>query len=69
MDSYGLSKFLNEKTALSFQRRSGNVIEPHEYDHFPGVPVSRPLGEHEPLFSIRKFREILGQVEEHNWTK
>ncbi|WKN30311.1 NAD(P)-dependent oxidoreductase [Porifericola rhodea] len=40
MDSYGLSKVLNEKTARAFQRRSGydiyalrigNVIEPHEY--------------------------------------
>lgn len=46
MDSYGLSKVLNEKTARSFQRRSGfdiyalrigNVIEPHEYaELFPG---------------------------------
>jgi nucleoside-diphosphate-sugar epimerase len=45
MDSYGLSKVVNEKTARSFQRRSGfdiyalrigNVIEPHEYqDLFP----------------------------------
>ena len=41
MDSYGLSKVVNEKTAQSFQRRSGydiyalrigNVIEPHEYE-------------------------------------
>lgn len=41
MDSYGLSKVVNEQTARSFQRRSGfdiyalrigNVIEPHEYD-------------------------------------
>ena len=40
MASYGLSKVVNEKTARSFQRRSGfdiyalrigNVIEPHEY--------------------------------------
>jgi len=40
MDSYGLSKVVNEKTARSFQRRSGvdiyalrigNMIEPHEY--------------------------------------
>ena len=40
MDSYGLSKVLNEVTARSFQRRSGfdiyalrigNVVEPHEY--------------------------------------
>lgn len=41
MDSYGLSKVVNEQTARTFQRRSGfdiyalrigNVIEPHEYE-------------------------------------
>ena len=141
MDSYGLSKVVNEKTARSFQRRSGsdiyalrigNVIEPHEYaelfpyffkhpevrrrnafcyidardlgqivdlclkkdglgyqvfnagnDHngaimptkalaeefFPGVPISRELGEHEALFSNRKIKEVLGFREEHNWRK
>jgi len=139
MDSYGLSKVVNEKTARSFQRRSGfdiyalrigNVIEPHEYtelfpyyfknpevrrrnafcyidardlgqivdlclekdglgyevfnagnDHngavipskelaekfFPGVPITRELGEHEALFSNRKIREFLGFKEQHNW--
>ena len=44
MDSYGLSKVLNERTARAFQRRSGvdiyalrigNVFEPHEYDNVP----------------------------------
>ena len=141
MDSYGLSKVVNEKTARSFQRRSGfdiyalrigNVIEPHEYaelfphyfkhpevrrrntfcyidardlgqivdlclqkdglgyqvfnagnDHngaiipskelaekfYPGVPISRELGEHEALFSNRKIREVLGFKEQHNWRK
>jgi nucleoside-diphosphate-sugar epimerase len=141
MDSYGLSKVVNEITARSFQRRSGydiyalrigNVIEPHEYselfphyfknpevrrrnafcyidardlgqivdlclkkdqlgfqvfnagnDHngaiipskeladrfFPGVPITRELGEHEALFSNRKIREVLGFKEEHNWRK
>ncbi|MBO6510382.1 MAG: NAD(P)-dependent oxidoreductase [Roseibium sp.] len=140
MDSYGLSKVVNEQTARSFQRRSGfdiyalrigNVIEPHEYDRFPdffenpaqrrrnifcyidardlgqivdlcleksglgyqvfnagndtnsvdipnseilerffpGVPVSRELGEHEALFSNRKIREVLGFREEHDWRK
>jgi len=43
MDSYGLSKVVNEHTARTFQRRSGidiyalrigNVIEPHEYHRF-----------------------------------
>ncbi len=140
MDSYGLSKVVNEQTARAFQRRSGvdiyalrigNVIEPHEYDRFldffanpeqrrrnafcyidardlgqivhlclekdglgyqvfnagndtnsvdiptedlidrffPGVPVTRSLGEHEALFSNRKIREMLGFVEEHNWRR
>lgn len=138
MDSYGLSKVVNEETARAFQRRSGfdiyalrigNVIEPHEYDRFPGffadpevrrrnafcyidardlgqivdlcvsknglgfqifnagndtnsvnipsaelaerffpgVPVTRPLGEHEALFSNRKIRDVLGFREEHDW--
>ncbi|MDA3923037.1 MAG: NAD(P)-dependent oxidoreductase [Salinisphaera sp.] len=45
MDSYGLSKVVNERTARGFQKRSGadiyglrigNVIEPHEYEQlFP----------------------------------
>ncbi|MDO8353467.1 MAG: NAD(P)-dependent oxidoreductase, partial [Aestuariivirga sp.] len=43
MDSYGLSKVINEKTARAFAMRSGadiyalrigNVIEPHEYNLF-----------------------------------
>ena len=140
MDSYGLSKVVNEDTARAFQRRSGadiyalrigNVIEPNEYDlfpgffenpevrrrnafcyidardlgqivdlclvkdglgyqvfnagnddnsanlpaatlierYFPGVPVTRELGEHEALFSNRKIREVLGFEEKHNWRK
>ncbi|MBP7002477.1 NAD(P)-dependent oxidoreductase [Amaricoccus sp.] len=141
MDSYGLSKVLNEVTARSFARRSGadiyalrigNVIEPHEYAtlfpgyfanpevrrrnafsyidardlgqivdrclavdglgfqvfnagnddvgmniptaeliarFYPGVPVTRALGEHEALFSNRKIREVLGFREEHDWRK
>ncbi len=45
MDSYALSKIINEKTAQAFARRTGtdiyairigNVIEPHEYAKFPG---------------------------------
>lgn len=44
MDSYGLSKVVNEKTARAFAERFGvdiyalrigNVIEPHEYADFP----------------------------------
>ncbi len=53
MDSYGLSKVINEKTARAFAMRYnadiyalriGNVIEPDEYEWFPGFladPMSR----------------------------
>mgnify|MGYP001167387217 CR=1 FL=1 len=53
MDSYGLSKVVNERTARAFAMRFGadiyalrigNVIEPHEYDRFPAFladPMSR----------------------------
>lgn len=141
MDSYGLSKVVNERTARAFQKRSGfdvyalrigNVIEPHEYAtlfprwfekpetrrrnafcyidardlgqivdlclekdglgyqvfnagndtngmnlptaelaarFFPGVPVTRTMGENEALFSNRKAREVLGFVEQHDWRR
>ncbi|MAS05856.1 MAG: nucleoside-diphosphate-sugar epimerase [Ahrensia sp.] len=141
MDSYGLSKVVNEKTARAFALRSGfdiyalrigNVVEPHEYEQnfptyfanpemrrrnafcyidardlgqivdrclatdglgfqvfnagndtngmniptaelierfFPGVPVTREMGENEALFSNKKIRDVLGFAEEHDWRK
>jgi nucleoside-diphosphate-sugar epimerase len=51
MDSYGLSKVVNEKTARAFAIRYGidiyalriaNVIEPHEYGRFPGFLADPP---------------------------
>ena len=36
---------------------------------FPGVPVSRPMGENEALFSNRKIRDVLGFREEHDWRR
>lgn len=53
MDSYGLSKVVNEKTARAFAMRYGadiyalrigNVIEPHEYARdFPGYLANPPM--------------------------
>ena len=34
---------------------------------FPGVPVTRELGEHETLLSIDKARRVLGYEPEHSW--
>jgi UDP-glucose 4-epimerase len=51
MDSYGLSKVVNEQTARAFAARFksdiyalriGNVIEPHEYGRFPGFAADPP---------------------------
>lgn len=70
MDSYGLSKVVNETTARSFQRRSGfdiyalrigNVIEPHEYaDLFPGF-FKNPEVRHRNVFCYIDARD-LGQI-------
>jgi nucleoside-diphosphate-sugar epimerase len=70
MDSYGLSKVLNEKTARAFQRRSGydiyalrigNVIEPHEYETlFPGY-FERPAVRRRNAFCYIDARD-LGQI-------
>jgi len=34
---------------------------------FPGVPVTRDLGEHDTLLSIDKARRILGYDPQHSW--
>jgi len=69
MDSYGLSKVLNEQTARSFQRRSGsdiyalrigNVIEPHEYELFPGF-FENPAVRRRNVFCYIDARD-LGQI-------
>ncbi|AGZ44327.1 NAD-dependent epimerase/dehydratase family protein [Actinoplanes friuliensis] len=36
---------------------------------FPGVPVTKELGEHETLLSIDKARRVLGYEPEHSWRK
>jgi len=34
---------------------------------YPGVPVTRELGEHETMLSIDKARRVLGYEPEHSW--
>ncbi len=69
MDSYGLSKVVNEKTARAFQRRSGfdiyglrigNVMEPDEYDRFPGF-FADPACRRRNIFCYIDARD-LGQI-------
>ena len=69
MDSYGLSKVVNEITARAFQRRSGadiyalrigNVIEPHEYERFPDF-FANPAQRRRNVFCYIDARD-LGQI-------
>ncbi|SOD79927.1 NAD-dependent epimerase/dehydratase family protein [Spirosoma fluviale] len=70
MDSYGLSKVVNEKTARSFQRRSGvdiyalrigNVIEPHEYANLFPYYFEHPEVRRRNAFCYIDARD-LGQI-------
>lgn len=69
MDSYGLSKVVNEKTARAFAERTGadiyalrigNVIEPHEYDRFPGF-IDDPMCRKRNAWSYIDARD-LGEI-------
>ncbi|MBB3950602.1 NAD-dependent epimerase/dehydratase family protein [Aureimonas jatrophae] len=69
MDSYGLSKVVNERTARAFAERSGadiyalrigNVIEPHEYDRFPAF-LADPMSRKRNAWSYIDARD-LGQI-------
>ena len=69
MDSYGLSKVLNEKTARAFAMRSGadiyalrigNVIEPHEYGMF-NTFLADPMSRKRNAWSYIDARD-LGQI-------
>ena len=66
MDSYGLSKVVNEKTARAFAERFGadiyalrigNVIEPHEYGMFPGF-LADPLSRKRNAWSYIDARDL-----------
>jgi UDP-glucose 4-epimerase len=69
MDSYGLSKVVNEKTARAFAERFksdiyalriGNVIEVEEYRRFPGF-VADPMSRKRNAWSYIDARD-LGQI-------
>lgn len=70
MDSYGISKVVNEKTAQGFQRRSGadiyalrigNVIEPHEYKELFPTYFKHPEMRRRNVFCYIDARD-LGQI-------
>ena len=70
MDSYGISKVVNEATARGFQRRSGfdiyalrigNVVEPHEYTELFPDYFEKPEVRRRNVFCYIDARD-LGQI-------
>jgi nucleoside-diphosphate-sugar epimerase len=68
-DSYGLSKVVGEKTARAFASRTGAdiyalrigaVMEPHDYERFPGF-LADPLARRRDAWSYVDVRD-LGQI-------
>jgi nucleoside-diphosphate-sugar epimerase len=77
MDSYALSKVVNEKTARAFALRSGfdiyalrigNVIEPHEYETFVPKWIADPAFRKRISWSYIDARD-LGQITDLAVTK
>jgi len=59
----GLEVFVIANADTVMSRSSASLAA----EVFPGVPVTRELGEHETLLSIDKARRVLGYEPEHSW--
>ena len=71
MDSYGLSKVVNEKTARAFAMRTGadiyalrigNVIEPHEYGRFRNLFNGQSANRASAMPGATSTRATLGEI-------
>ena len=59
----GVEVFVIANADTVMSRSSADLVA----EVFPGVPVTRELGEHETLLSIDKARRVLGYEPEHSW--
>ena len=59
----GLEVFVIANADTVMSRSSASLAA----EVFPGVPVTKELGEHETLLSIDKARRVLGYEPEHSW--
>ena len=53
-------------TPLLFAPLAGS-ISALAAEYFPGVPVTRELGEHETMLGIDKAKRVLGYDPQHSW--
>jgi len=61
----GLEVFVIANADTVMSRSSASLAA----EVFPGVPVTKELGEHETLLSIDKARRVLGYEPAHSWRK
>ena len=59
----GVDVFVIANADTVMSRRSADLAA----EVYPGVPVTRELGEHETMLSIDKARRVLGFEPKHNW--
>lgn len=62
-DNPGVEVFIIANADTVMSRSSASLAA----EVYPGVPVTKELGEHETLLSIDKARRVLGYEPQHSW--
>lgn len=62
-DAVGFDRFIIAAADTVMSRSNSELVA----ETFPGVPVTRDLGEHDTLLSIDKARRVLGYDPQHTW--
>ena len=63
LDTTGFDRFIIAAADTVMSRSNAELVA----EVFPGVPVTRELGEHDTLLSIDKARRVLGYHPQHSW--
>jgi nucleoside-diphosphate-sugar epimerase len=63
LDTTGFDRFIIAAADTVMSRSNAELVA----EVFPGVPLTRDLGEHETLLSIEKARRVLGYSPQHSW--
>ena len=64
-DTVGFDVFVIANADTVMSRRSADLAA----SVYPGVPVTRQLGEHETMLAIDKARRVLGYEPQHGWPR
>ena len=63
LDVVGFDRFIIAAADTVMSRPNAELVA----EVFPGVPVTRDLGEHDTMLSIDKARRVLGFDPQHTW--